>query len=257
MRVNYFFKTFIIEMNVPFENIKRPSLYEEIAGILREAILSRRYQPGEPIPSEIVLTEQFGVSRNVVREAIRLLQSRGFLEIRRGPKGGAFVTDLHPTTISENLSDLIRVGFVTIEHLTQARMYLEPEVFRLAALNATEEDLADIENLLTEYDRTADNDRQVTLNCDFHRRVGKVCGNPLFSILVQSIMDFTERFVRTINPTHHIVHQQGEHRQLFNTIRNHDPGKAFTLAQNHIAHLNDEMKGLEETYEDMLKRGKG
>jgi DNA-binding FadR family transcriptional regulator len=204
-----------------------------------------------------VLTEQFGVSRNVIREAIRLLQSRGFLEIRRGPKGGAFVQDLHPATISENLSDLIRVGFVTIEHLTQARMYLEPEVFRLAALNAAEEDVAEIENLLAEYDMTADNDKQVTLNCDFHRRVGKACGNPLFSVLVQSIMDFTERFVRTINPTRHIVHQQGEHRHLFDAIKNHDPAGAFTLAQNHIAHLHNEMEGLKETYEDLLKRGQG
>jgi DNA-binding FadR family transcriptional regulator len=244
-------------MSAKFEKIKRPRLYEEIAGILREAILSGRYQPGETIQTEAGLTEQFGVSRNVVREALRLLQSRGFLEIRRGPQGGAFVTDLQPTTISENLSDLIRVGYVTIDHLTHARMYMEPEVFRLAAQNATVEELVGIENLLNEYNGTDDNDKQVTLNCDFHRLVGKACGNPLFSILIQSIMDFTERFVRTINPMHNIVHHQDEHRELFNTIRNHDPDRAFTLAQNHIAHLNNEMKRLEQTYEDLLKRGTG
>ena len=134
-------------------------------------------------------------------------------------------------------------------------MVVEPEAFRLAAQNATVEELADIENLLNDYDGTDDNDKQITLNCDFHRLVGKACGNPLFSIIIQSIMDFTERFVRTINPKHIIVHHQDEHSELFTTIKNRDPGRAFILAQNHITHLNNEVKRLEETYKDLINRG--
>lgn len=241
-------------MKAPFSKISRPSLYEEVAGILKEAILSGQYHPGDPLPSEVELTGQFGVSRNVVREAIRLLQSRGFLEIRRGKNGGAYISEFKPTTISENFSDLIRVGYVTIEHLTHARTYLEPEILRLAAQNVTPEDIQDLETLLDEYDRASDNDTRRKLNCAFHRRIGEACGNPLFSILMSSIMDFTERFIQTINPTLDIVHRQGEHREIFEAIKAHDPEKASMLAKEHWAHLAEEMERYKEAYTQIMNQ---
>ena len=239
-------------MKAPFKKISRGSLYEEISGILREAILSGQYRPGDLLPSEAELTGQFGVSRNVVREAIRLLQSRGFLEIRRGKNGGAYVSEFNPTTISENFSDLIRVGYVTIEHLTRARTYLEPEILRLAAQNATPEDIQDMGTLLDEYEKTSDKDKRRKLNCAFHRRIGEACGNPLFSILMDSIMDFTERFIQTINPTLDIVHRQGEHREIYEAIKAHDPEKAPALAIKHWAHLSQEMERYKETYTQIM-----
>ncbi|MBW1738785.1 MAG: FadR family transcriptional regulator [Deltaproteobacteria bacterium] len=239
-------------MKNKFEKIGRPRLYEEVSEILEEAILSRRFRPGDPLPSEAELGEQFGVSRTVVREAIRLLQSRGFLEIRRGKNGGAFVLELNPGIISDNLSVLIRAGYVEPEHLTQARIYLEPEVMRLAAINSSEADLDRIEELLQEYDETADNEKRITLNCAFHRRIGKSCGNPFFSILMESIMDFTERFVKTINPMHRVVHRQGEHREIFEAILNRDPEKASRLAQKHLIHLGEEMRVLKEIYLNII-----
>lgn len=243
-------------MKVPFDNIKRGSLYEEVAEILKEAILTRQYRQGEPLPSEMELSKQFGVSRNVVREAIRLLQSRGFLEIRRGKSGGAYIAEFKPTTISENLSDLIRIGYVTVGHLTNARTFLEPEILRLAAQNATREDLQDLEALIDEYDRTSDDDTRRKLNCAFHRRIGEACGNPLFSILMDSIMDFTERFIQTMNPTLNIVHRQGEHREIFDAIKAHDPEKASVLAKRHWAHLSEEVERFEEAYTQIMKDSK-
>lgn len=240
-------------MKAQFENLKRISLYEEVAQHLREAILSGRYRPGDLLPSEAELTEQFGISRNVVREAIRLLQSKGFLEIRRGKNGGAYISEFKPTTITENLSDLIRVGYVTIEHLTHARTYLEPEIMRLAAQNAKPQDLLEIEKLLDEYDRTTDNDKRRRLNCDFHRRIGEACGNPLFSILMNSIMDFTERFIETINPTLDIVHRQEEHREIFTALKNRQPEKASSLAQKHWSHLSEEMRRFKKTFLKLAK----
>ncbi len=77
-----------------FRKIKRSgNLYEDVVKEIKVAILSGRYGSGAPLPSETQLAEQFGVSRPVVREALRYLQSSGFVEIRRGTKGGAYILD--------------------------------------------------------------------------------------------------------------------------------------------------------------------
>jgi GntR family transcriptional regulator, transcriptional repressor for pyruvate dehydrogenase complex len=249
-------------MKPEFKNIHRLSLYEEVAGALREAIISRRYRPGEQLPSELELARQFGVSRNVVREAIRSLQSKGFLMIRRGPKGGSFVTQLDQSTIAENLSHLISLGYVSATHLMQARMYLEPEVMRLAASNATTEDIADMEKVLNESEEArdrGDDDRRITLNTAFHRSVGRACGNPFLAILVDTIMDFTERFVKTrsINPYRGDVHRPGEHREIVEAIRAHDTEAVHTLAKGHISRLSEQMKTWEKSYLTKQKRKSG
>lgn len=240
-------------MKSKFDNIKRLSLYEEVAGILRDAIISRRYRPGEALPSELDLSGQFGVSRNVVREAIRSLQSKGFLETRRGPKGGSFVSKFDQSTLAENLSNLIALGYVSISHLVQARMYLEPEVMRLAALNATPDDFAAIDCILKESDEAGerkDDDRRITLNTAFHRSIGRACGNPFFAVLIDTIMDFTEEFVksRNINPYRSDVHKPGEHKEIVKAIKNRDAAKAFNLAKEHIGRLAEAMMMWEKSY---------
>jgi GntR family transcriptional regulator, transcriptional repressor for pyruvate dehydrogenase complex len=246
-------------MKLNFRTIKRSSLYEEVAGILKEAIISRRYRPGEPLPSEMELSRQLGISRNVVREAIRSLQSKGLLEIRRGPKGGAFVSSFDQSTFAENLSNLIMLGYASVSHLVQARMYLEPEVMRLAALNATPDDLADMERILKESEvakKMKDDDMRITLNTAFHRSIGRGCGNPFLAILIDTIMDFTEKFVksRSINPYRSDVHRPGEHREILEAIKAHDTEKTFDLAKEHIKRLAEAMKTWEKTYLDKISK---
>jgi GntR family transcriptional repressor for pyruvate dehydrogenase complex len=235
-------------MKARFNNIKRNSLYEEIFEILKEAILSGGYESGEALPSEVELSHQLGVSRTVVREAIRSLQSRGFLEIRRGARGGVYILDLNQSTICENLADLIMARKITMNHLAQARMYLEPEVSRLAAIHATRKDLESMENAIEEYERTQDKEKIITLNTRFHLCVGKACGNPFYSILMEVIMGFTEQFVRTIKPITHIIHRQGEHREILEAIKQHNPNEAMEITIHHISYINNEMRKLEEKY---------
>lgn len=76
-------------MNKSFSKINDTnSLSWKVEKIIKEAIISGTYQPGEQLPGEIDLSNQFGVSRPVVREAMKSLKSRGFLDIRRGKGGG-------------------------------------------------------------------------------------------------------------------------------------------------------------------------
>jgi GntR family transcriptional repressor for pyruvate dehydrogenase complex len=232
-----------------FAKIKRPSsLVEEITSKLKEAIISGVHQPGEALPSETQLAAQLGVSRPVIRESIKSLQSKGFLEVRRGTKGGAFVLDLSEASFSETLADLIRFRKATVDHLAQARLFLEPEIVRLVAKNASDKDLERIRNLLLEYDRTEEGDRLVTLNADFHRLLGRACGNPFYSVLMESIMDFTEAFVRTIKPVNQIIHNDKDHKDIVKAIESHDPDLAVEVSTRHCNSILDKMRKLEKTY---------
>ncbi len=236
-------------MNTKFNYIrKKHSLYEEVADVIKESILSGSYRDGEALPSEVELSVQLGVSRSVVREATRSLQSRGFLEIRRGAKGGIYVKELNQSAMCENLSDLIIARKITMEDLAAARNYLEPEVSRLAALHCSEKDLEALEDDILAYERTKDKEKIITLNTRFHQRVGKACGNLFYATLIDVIMSFTEGFVRTIKPLGHIIHRQGEHREILEALRQHDPDRAMKATLGHISHINEEMLELEKEY---------
>jgi GntR family transcriptional repressor for pyruvate dehydrogenase complex len=250
-----FFKN---ERRVPilpgFTRIKRPnSLVEEVTNKLKEAIIAGLYSAGEALPSETQLASQMEVSRPVIRESIKSLQSHGFLEVRRGIKGGAFVQDLNKLGFSEMLGDLIRLKKVTVDHLAQVRLFLEPEIIQLVAVNATGEDLTRIRNLLLEYDRTEDIDKQVTMNGDFHRLLSRTCGNPIYSIIMNSIMDFTEYFVRTIKPVNQIIHNDKDHKDIFAAIEARDTESAVEISIRHANNILEKMRKLEKTYLKLLK----
>jgi len=236
-------------MKTKFNNIrKKQSLYEEVANLVKDSILSGIYREGEALPNEVELSTQLGVSRSVVREATRSLQSRGFVEIRRGAKGGIYVRELNQSTICENLSDLIFARKIAMNDLAAARNYLEPEVSRLAALNCTEGDLDALEDSILAYEQTKDKEKIITLNTLFHKRVGRACGNLFYATLMDVIMSFTEEFVRTIKPLSHIIHRQGEHREILTALREHDSDKAMEVTLKHISHINDTLLELERKY---------
>lgn len=232
-----------------FTKIKRPnSLVEEVTDKLKEAIISGHYRSGEPVPSETQLASQLGVSRPVIRESIKSLQSRGFLEVRRGIKGGAYVQDLNKLNFSETFADLIRFRKVTVDHLVRVRLFIEPEIIRLVVKSARDEDLLRIKNLLLEYDRTEDIEKQVTMNADFHRLLGRACGNPIYSILMDSIMDFTEGFVNTVKPINQMIHNDEDHKKIFEAIvaRNLELATEVTIC--HANSVMEEVRKLEKVY---------
>ncbi len=236
-----------------FKKIKRATnLYEDVVNEIKNAILSGKYKTGDALPSETALAQQFGVSRPVIREGIRVLQSRGFLEIRRGITGGAFVKELHQMPFMEDFADLIRYRRVKVDHLAKARLLLEPEVCRLAAQNASSKSLKEMQTLLDSYDVIKERDKLDTLYSMFHRLVGRACGNPIYSIIMENIMDFTESFIRTMKPVTIIIHNDSDHNEILEAFRQRDSEKAAEVGTRHAMDILKEMKKLEDTYLELL-----
>jgi len=115
--------------------------HELVARTMREQILRGELSVGQRLPPEDELTEQFGIARTTLREALRVLESQGLIVIRRGRGGGPEVThpDLRPA--SSALAVALQLDGVTVGDLDDARRLIEP---RVAAQLAATHDVADI-----------------------------------------------------------------------------------------------------------------
>jgi DNA-binding FadR family transcriptional regulator len=225
----------------------------EAMNSIKDAIFRGDFSPGQSLPSEKDLSLQLGVSRPVLREALRALQIQGFLDIRRGSRGGTYVTDLNNISIRDNLEDLLRIGKLSMADLTQARFLLEPEVFRLAAQNATDEQLKEIEVVVQEAGTTRDQRRKIQLHSDFHRLVAKASGSAIYLRFMQIIFDFMEVFAVNIQPQDFQVHDDQDHALIFDALKRRDCNLAATLAKQHAEKITAVMIKLEKQWLESLE----
>jgi GntR family transcriptional repressor for pyruvate dehydrogenase complex len=112
----------------PFKPIKQIRVSEEVVVQLKGTIMLGHFKPGDRLPSERELAEQFQVSRVAVREALRALENSGFIITRQGATGGAFVTDLTYKHLSKAFLDLFLAEKLSIPEMNQIRLMVEPEI---------------------------------------------------------------------------------------------------------------------------------
>lgn len=237
---------------IKFSKIKRDgNLYEDVMKEIKGAIISEAYPSGSMLPSETELARQFEVSRPVIREALRALQSTGFLDIRRGTKGGTFVRDISRLPLFDAFESFIYHRRFKVDHLAQVRLHLEPEICRLAANYATKKDLNIIKDQVATYPDVNPDEIDV-LYSEFHRLVGRACGNPIYALLMENIMDFTEGFIRTIKPITTFIHPDHDHDEIIAAIESRDPKRAAKIATRHATHILKEMQKLERVYLEQL-----
>jgi len=97
-----------------FKSVKQPVLSKEVEKQLRASINAGIYKPGDKLPSERELVEQFEVSRVTVRDALKSLQSLGLVSIRRGVNAGAYVSEPSPQAITQSIDALIQMKKVKL-----------------------------------------------------------------------------------------------------------------------------------------------
>src|SRR5258706_550644 len=131
-----------------FEPVKNQRVSDEILQQIRDAVLTGKFQIGDRLPNERTLAEQFAASRTSVREALRGLEQQGVIYTKKGVTGGAFVADLDHRLVSRSFQTLLTLRKISINHIAEVRLIFEPEAARLAALRATAQDLAEMEEVI-------------------------------------------------------------------------------------------------------------
>jgi GntR family transcriptional repressor for pyruvate dehydrogenase complex len=235
-----------------FSPVKQTRVSDEIMRQLKKAILSGQYLSGEKLPSERELTDAFQASRVVVREAIRGLEIAGFVTIRQGPRGGAYVQKLAFDRVYASFFDLFLAGRVSVEELIQARQLMQPEVARLAAMNVTPETARKLNAALkTETTRTADHEKRVRSRMATDLVLAEMCGNRLYQAVVETLIRLTQEIIIAVKPAKVVFHDQKEHDVIIDAVLNED-GPAAAAAMSR--HLNTIGAGLVKLERDFRRK---
>lgn len=165
---------------------REPRLSDKVADMMLETILSKRLEVGDRLPSERELGEQFGVSRTVVREAVRALVAKGVIEVRSG--SGLRVAAVDAAAVSESIGLFLRGGTIDFEKVHEVRTLLEVHIAGVAAERSTESDVARMREVhLRMQGDDGDVDAAALDDLEFHRTIARATQNDLYLLLMDSI----------------------------------------------------------------------
>jgi GntR family transcriptional regulator, transcriptional repressor for pyruvate dehydrogenase complex len=162
------------------------SLTERAQYQLEDLIVSGKVSAGDRLPSETRMGKMLGVSRTVVREAVRLLSARGLVDVRTG--SGIYVRELNSGMVRDPIDLLLRSKAIRVEEIIEVRELIETHVAGLAAERATPDDIQALEETIAQlHDPALSPQEYATIDASFHARLAGAAGNPLFVVLAQSI----------------------------------------------------------------------
>jgi DNA-binding FadR family transcriptional regulator len=227
------------EMNVQPVS-RRPHLAEHIARSLSDEIASGRLRPGDRLPTEQFLSQNFGVSRNVVREGIATLRAQGLIQSRQGV--GVFVAAA-PAAERALLPESAPLldGDNTIRNMFEVRAILESQAAALTATHMTPRKLKTIQDavLRMQYEGEPTLDT-VNADLDFHRAVAAASGNDYLETMIRTVLEpmralITMNFARRGPVFSNIPHAaRGEHEELVQAFIDRDAGAARQIMGQHI-----------------------
>jgi DNA-binding FadR family transcriptional regulator len=215
-----------LDIKSHFTHARSSRLYENVVEQLCDLIRKGELKPGTRLPSERSLSEYMNVSRNILREAFRLMEYQGFIQVRAG--SGRYVRDIDPVTAigDDSLKDVARAS---LADTIAARKILEPSIARLAASQRTTEQIDKLIELASRRDTWND-------NANFHIAIAEATGN---FVLVRLQVELLEqaRHIRvnyTLSEDEKLSLQR-EHLEICEAIRSRDLDSAEAAAMQHVA----------------------
>jgi GntR family transcriptional repressor for pyruvate dehydrogenase complex len=214
--------------------------YQRVAEQLRRQILSGELEPGERLPVEGELADQFGVSRSTIREALRSLASQRLVVTTRGVTGGTFVAQPEPADVGDSLIESLEwlavADQITVGELLEAREMLEVPAAGLAAVRRTQEDLEMLRAALP--DQPEDLSPTFESSRNFHVLIVNASGNRLLETMTRPVFVVLQsRFLRDRAPQSFWANVDDEHRAIYNAIAAGDRLAAEYEMREHLHHL--------------------
>jgi GntR family transcriptional repressor for pyruvate dehydrogenase complex len=231
-----------------FNSVRTGKVSEMIAQQIKNTILTGAMVPGERLPPERELVGRFEASRNSVREALKILEVSGLLEIRRGC--GVFVADAASRSVSDSFSSILKMRNVSINDLTQARIVLEPGTARLACENATEDDFRKLDQNIAETAEAFKAGREaVELNVGFHALVAEATHNTVVTLTMNTLFDVVkEASAEIVRSKPMAFAGSGQaikyHKKILRAFRQRNPQRAYDLMLEHILEIQEALSNL-------------
>jgi GntR family transcriptional repressor for pyruvate dehydrogenase complex len=216
------------------EPIKRVKLYEEVASRIRDLIADGELSPGQALPSERKLAEQFKVGRAVIREAIRQLEVSGLVESRHG--GGNYVREITVEHLVAPIASVLNGMSHLREELMDARLFFEPQIARAAAARATPEDLRRLEDIISRQEvSTVNGESGAEEDAKFHDLLARATHNTVVERVMEVIDNLLEdsraRYFRSVERSETSL--EGN-RRILEAVRRHDQEAAQKAMVDHL-----------------------
>jgi len=214
-----------------------PKSCDLLAQELRKRILDGEFQDGDALPVERDLVQQTGLSRSSVREALRILETEGLVRTRPGRYGGTVVNLPSAELLAGQVDLFIRGRRIGLHEIIAAREALEPTLARFAALNRTDEDLAELLRISRALEDAADDlPRFLDENVNWHLAIAVASHNEILCAFMKSIT----HLIHDATEVHDVASEEVRaivikaHRSILLAIRQRDPDAAQRRMARHV-----------------------
>ncbi len=232
-----------------FRAARQNRIFQDVVDQIQEAILTGDLKPGDMLPPERELKETFATSRGTLREALRVLEQKGLIEIKLGVNGGAVVkAEDTAGQFSDGLDLLIRFQKISLTHLAEFREGVEGTVAAVAAERATDKDIVKLEALLTEA-RTYVNagaagwEDFLSVDKQIHQELARITENPIYIFVNKMVHDNIQRYYDDFLPPDEKRLQENYEDlcRIVELVKQGQIADVRLLAQKHVRRFNEYM----------------
>lgn len=217
-----------------FTAVRKTRVFEDVARQIQRLIVDGVLKPGELLPPERQLAEQFGVSRTSVRDAIRALELTGLVVARHGE--GNVVADVSADTLVAPIATLLLRKRKLVAELLDVRRMLEPALAARAAVHASDEEIAHLEEILRrQREKTLRGESTVEEDSEFHYSIALAARNSVVRTLLDVLMDLLrETRARSLQVPGRLERSLAGHRRVLDAIKRRDAEAAERAVRQHL-----------------------
>ena len=232
-----------------YNNITSKKIYEQVIEQIQEKIFYGEFKNGDKLPSERELSEQMGVSRTSIREALRVLETMGVVESRQGE--GNFICSNVNKSLIEPLSLIFKLNNGNWEDVIELRQALELETVKFASKRVTKEEADEMKFIINKMEEEINNQNRneilVNLDQKFHNKIASISKNYLIECLFLTSSNLFEEFIddarrKIVNKYSDERVLLNQHKEIYNAIISNDSNLAYKKMEEHMNLIKENYK---------------
>ena len=232
-----------------FKEVRQSKITQKIFSQIRTAILEGKLKPGDKLPAEKMLVEQFQVSKQTLRESLRALEHMGLIDVKKGIGGGAFIVEVDIEITKESIANYLYFKNLTIENLSEFRRLIEPAAAKIAARNISSDELEALrllgesarENLKMNRVHEAARDE-----FNFHRFIADLTDNPILILFLDFVESMLDDFKSVLKPDAAFFKTVLDaHDRIYEAIKNRNAELAAAEMLEHVEAVGDHLLELQ------------
>jgi len=223
-----------------FKEIFPVHLYENVIEQIMELIKNNELKPGDKLPPERELSEKLSISRGSLRQAFRVLESKGLIKSK--PGGGRFVREIKNNTHNNTENIILSLEKSSILELLEAREMFEVKIAEITAQRAAPEDIESIEKALRKMNKEEgiQDDEKTESDTEFHLAIASASHNFVFINIIRLHLDLLkDTREKTWKIPGRREEQQEEHQAIFKAIKEHNSKKAGEAMMKHLKKVRE------------------